>query len=210
MIRIIAIEREYGAGGSVIAAKLAHHLGWKLLDRQITEEIARLAKVPPAAVERCERKVDPLFYRLAKVFWRGSHERSLPVEGLEAFDADRLVALMQHVIDDAAAAGNCVIVSRGAPYFLRKHTDLLTVFLFAPRDYKVRFVIGLGKTEQEANELVDTIDRDRAAFVKHYFQKEWPYRPLYHLMFNTSLGEDLAISTILNVMDGLNKRDVAS
>jgi len=114
---------------------------------------------------------------------------------------------MQQVIDDVAAAGNCVIVSRGAPFFLRKHTDLLTVFLFAPRDYKVRFVIGLGKSEQEANELVDTIDRERAAFVKHYFQNDWPHRPLYHLMFNTALGEDLAVSTILNLMDALNKRE---
>jgi cytidylate kinase len=210
MIRIIAIEREYGAGGSVIAAKLAEHLGWKLLDHQLTEQIAQMAKVEIAAVERCERRLDPLFYRLAKVFWRGSHERSLPVEGLEAFDADRLVTLMQHVIDEAASAGNCVIVSRGAPYFLRKHTDLLSVFLFAPRDYKVKFVIGLGKSEGEANELVDSIDRDRAAFVKHYFQKEWPYRPLYHLMFNTSLGEDLAVSTILNLMDALNKKGASS
>jgi len=210
MIRIIAIEREFGCGGSVIAEKLAAHLGWKLMDRQITEEIARLAKVTPATVERCERKLDPLFYRLAKVFWRGSYERSLPVEGLEAFDADRLVALMQRIIDQVAAAGNCVIVSRGAPYFLREHTDLLTVFLFAPRDYKVRYVIGLGKSEVEANELVDSIDRDRAAFVKHYFQKEWPYRPLYHVMFNTALGEDLAISTILNLMEALNKREASS
>lgn len=210
MIRIIAIEREYGCGGSVIAAKLADRLGWKLLDRQITEEIARLAKVTPAAVERCERKPDPLFYRLAKVFWRGSYERSLPVEGLEAFDADRLVALMQHVIDDVAAAGNCVIVSRGSPYFLRDHTDVLTVFLFAPREYKLQYVIGLGKSVAEANELVDSIDRERAGFVKHYFQKEWPHRPLYHLMFNTSLGQDLAITTILNLMDALNKKEVSS
>jgi cytidylate kinase len=210
MIRIIAIEREYGCGGSVIAEKLAEHLGWKLFDRQITEEIARRAKVTPAAVERCEQKLDPLFYRLAKVFWRGSYERSLPVEGLEAFDTDRLVALMQRVIDDIATAGNCVIVSRGAPYFLRNHTDLLSVFLFAPRDYKVKFVAGLGKSEKEANELVDTIDHERASFIKHYFHKEWPDRPLYHLMFNTALGEDLAITTILNLMDALNKREASS
>jgi cytidylate kinase len=210
MIRIIAIEREYGCGGSVVAAKLAERLGWRLMDRQITEEIAHLARVTPAAVERCEQRLDPLFYRLAKVFWRGSYERSLPVEGLEAFDADRLIALMQRVIDDTAAAGNCVIVSRGAPYFLRQHTDLLAVFLFAPLDYKVKFVIGLGKSEREAKELVDTIDRDRAAFIKHYFHKEWPDRSLYHLMFNTALGEDLAITTILNLMDALNQKEASS
>ncbi|HVM62686.1 MAG TPA: cytidylate kinase-like family protein [Verrucomicrobiae bacterium] len=210
MIRIIAIEREYGCGGSVVAAKLAERLGWKLMDQQITQEIARLAKVTPATVERREQKLDPLFYRLAKVFWRGSYERSLPVDGLEAFDADRLVALMQRVIDDAAAAGNCVIVSRGAPYFLRNRTDLLAAFLFAPRDYKVKFVTGLGKSEKEAAELVDTIDHERASFIKHYFQKEWPHRSLYHLMFNTALGEELAITTILNLMEALNKREASS
>jgi cytidylate kinase len=210
MIRIIAIEREYGCGGSVVAAKLAERLGWKLFDRQITEEIALRARVTPAAVERCERKLDPLFYRLAKVFWRGSYERSLPVEGLEAFDADRLVGLMQHVIEDIAAAGNCVIVSRGAPYFLRQRQDLLAVFLFAPFEHKVKYVAALGKSEKEARELVDTIDRERAAFIKHYFQKEWPDRSLYHLMFNTALGEELAITTILNLMDVLNKKEASS
>jgi len=210
MIRIIAIEREYGCGGSVIAATLAERLGWKLFDRQITEEIARRAKVTPSTVERCEQKLDPLFYRLAKVFWRGSYERSLPVEGLEAFDADRLVGLMQHVIEDTAAAGNCVIVSRGAPYFLRQRTDVLTAFLFAPHEYKVKFVTGLGKPEKEARELVDTIDRERATFIKHYFHKDWPDRSLYHLMINTALGQDLAIATILNLMDALNKKEASS
>ncbi|HTS17433.1 MAG TPA: cytidylate kinase-like family protein [Verrucomicrobiae bacterium] len=207
MIRIIAIEREYGCGGSVVAARLAERLGWKLMDQQITEEIARLAKVTPAAVERCEQKLDPLFYRLAKVFWRGSYERSLPVEGLEAFDADRLVALMQKVIDNAAVAGHCVIVSRGAPYFLRNRPDSLAVFLFAPHEYKVKFVMGLGKSEKEAADLVDTIDHERASFIKHYFHKEWPDRSLYHLMFNTALGEDLAITAILELMEALNKRE---
>jgi cytidylate kinase len=120
------------------------------------------------------------------------------------------MALMQLVIEDVAAAGNCVIVSRGAPYFLRQHKDLLAVFLFAPHDYKVKFVTGLGKSEKEAGELVDTIDRERATFVKHYFQKEWPDRSLYHLMFNTALGEELAITTILNLMDVLNKKEASS
>lgn len=169
-----------------------------------------MAKVTPAAVERCERKLDPLFYRLAKVFWRGSYERSLPVEGLEAFDADRLVGLMQCVMEDTAAAGNCVIVSRGSPFFLRNRTDLLSVFLFAPRDYKVKFVAALGKSEKEARELVDTIDHERATFIKHYFHKEWPDRSLYHLMFNTVLGQELAITTILNLMDALNKKEASS
>ncbi len=209
MIRIIVIEREYGCGASAIAAKLAERLGWKLFDRQLTEEIARRARVAPATVARREERVDPLFYRLAKVFWRGSYERSLPVSGLEAFDCDALMALMQRVVEDAAATGHCVIVGRGAPYFLRDRDDTLVVFLFAPRDHRLKRVLELTKNEKEANELVDSVDRDREAFVKHYFGKDWPWRPLYHAMLNTALGEDITIATILHLMDSLNRKETS-
>ncbi len=205
MIKIIAIEREFGSGASVIAEKLAQRLGWRLLDRQLTGEIARLAKVSEAAVKHCEERVDPLFYRLSKVFWRGSYERSLPVAGLEAFDADQMVALMQRVIEEAAAAGNCVIVGRGAPYFLRDRTDTLVVFLFAPRELKVLRTLGFTKSAAEASELVDTVDQQRVAFVKHYFAKDWPHRPFYHVMLNTALGDDITIDAILNLMNALNR-----
>jgi hypothetical protein len=79
MFRIITVEREYGAGGSMVAAELARRKGWELLDQQLTAEIAKLASVDSRVVARCEEKCDPLMHRLAKVFWRGSYERSLPI-----------------------------------------------------------------------------------------------------------------------------------
>src|ERR1051326_970865 len=45
-IRIITIEREYGAGAPIIAGALADRLGWKLWDRELTAEIA--VPEPPA------------------------------------------------------------------------------------------------------------------------------------------------------------------
>ena len=74
MIRIVAVEREYGCGGSEIAKRLAELLGWKLWDHQLTEEIARLANCSKAAVEQREERTDPLYYRLFKSFLRGSYE----------------------------------------------------------------------------------------------------------------------------------------
>jgi cytidylate kinase len=209
MIRIITIEREYGCGGSVIAEKLAARLGWELLDRSLTDEIARIAQVTRATVEQREGHLDPLFYRLGKVFWRGSYERSLPVDEHEAFDADSMVAIVQQVVEQAAATGNCVIVGRGSPYFLRDRADTLRVFLFAPREFKFRRVLTRTKNEAEANELLDSIDRDRKHFLKHYFGVEWPHRPLYHAMLNTALGNDLVLGTILNLMDALNKKETS-
>ncbi len=204
MIRIVTIEREYGAGGSGIAQKLAERLNWKLWDQELTAEIARMARCDRSQVARMEERVDPLFYRLMKVFMRGSHERSLPVSGLEHLDADSMVVFMQRVIEGAAAAGNCVIVGRGAPYMLRNRADAFHTFVYAPIEEKIRRVRELGKTEAEAVELVGAIDQERATFVKKHFGKEWPNRHLYHLMLNSAVGDDAVIRTILNEIETMN------
>ncbi len=204
MIRIITIEREYGAGGSAIADKLARQLGWKLWDQELTAEIARMARCDRSQVAELEERVDTLFYRLMKVFMRGSYERSLPVSGLEHLDADSMVVFMQRVVSGAAAAGNCVIVGRGAPYLLRDRADTFRAFIYAPPVEKMRRVQALGKSEAEAAELLESIDHERATFVKKYFNKDWPSRHLYHLMLNSSVGDDAVIRTILNEIDTLN------
>jgi len=198
MIRTITIEREFGAGGAPIAEKLAAELGWKLWDQNLTAEIARLAQVDRAQVQRLDERCDSLFYRLMKVYMRGSFERSLPVTGLEGFDADRMVAFMQRVIEKAADAGNCVIVGRGATYLLRHRPDAFHVFIYAPMDEKIRRVKATGKTEAEAIELISIIDHERATFIQKYFSKQWPTRDLYHQMINSKVGDELVVRAILN------------
>lgn len=210
MIRIIAIEREFGCGGSMLAEALAARLGWKVLDQSLTDEVARIAQVAHAVVEQREGRLDPLFYRLAKVFWHGCYEKGIPVRGQETFDADRALALVQQVVEQAAADGNCVIVGRGSAYFLRGRPDTLRVFLFASREFKLRFLRGQIQDETRANELLDTIDHNRKMFVKHYFNVEWPLRSAYHAMLNAALGDDQVLATILNLMDALNKKETPS
>ncbi|HEV2687849.1 MAG TPA: cytidylate kinase-like family protein [Bryobacteraceae bacterium] len=198
MIRIITIEREYGSGGTPIAQKLAERLGWKLWDQSLTAEIARLAQVDHTEVERLDERCDSLFYRLMKVYMRGSYERSLPVSGLDHFDADSMVAFMRRVIERAASEGDCVIVGRGSTYSLRDREDAFHVFIYAPWDEKIRRVRATGKSQAEAEELVSTIDRERATFIQKYFGKEWPNRHLYHLMINSKIGDEKVIEAILH------------
>ena len=206
MIRTVTIEREFGAGGAAIAQRLAERLGWKLWDQDLTAEIAKLAQVDPAVVERMDERCDSLFYRLMKVYMRGSFERSLPLTGLDQFDADSMVAFMQRVIDRAADTGNCVIVGRGATYLLRDRPDAFHVFIYAPLEEKIRRVTAMGKSEAEAIDLISSIDHERATFVQKYFSKEWPTRDLYHLMINSKVGDDVVVRAILDEMLDLNAR----
>jgi len=210
MFRLVTIEREYGCGGGAIAAQLAKHLGWKVWDHLITEEIARLANVEPSAVVRCDERMDSRFHRLAKAFWRGSYERNSGALGSQVFDTDRMMSMMQETMDKIAREGNAVIVGRGAPYFLRESPDAFHVFLYAPRAEKVRRTIADGSSRAEAEEQVDSVDRERAAFIKHYFNADWPTRSLYHLMLNTAVGNESVIQTILNTMHLVEGRPKAT
>ena len=62
-----------------------------------------------------------------------------------------------------------------------------------------------GKSSKEAEELVDSIDRERMAYVKHYFDAEWPNRTLYHLMINTAIGNQNVLDCMLRTMRLLNE-----
>jgi len=207
MYRIITIEREYGCGAGQIARKLATQLGWKLWDKELTAEIARVANVEPSAVSMCEERVDSAFQRMVKVFWRGSYERSMHLEH-QPFGPDRMVEVGEQVMREIAEKGNCVIVGRGAPYFLRQREDVFHVFLYACRGDKLRRLQELGKSLHDAEDLVDTVDRERILFVKRYFGADWPTRALYHMMINTGIGDENVISTILHTMQTLQHQPV--
>ena len=203
MFRIVTLEREFGCGAAGIAAGLARRLGWKLWDQNLTAEIAARAKVSPSAVALCDERMDSRLYRLAKVFWRGSYERSLPLADSHAFDTDRMVAMMQEIMEAIAEQGNAVIVGRGSPYFLRDREDTFRVFAYAPRDEKIRRLLELGKSREDAEELVETVDKERIAYVKHYFGADWPTRSLYHMMINTGIGDEQVVETILGTIQRL-------
>jgi len=209
MVNIITIEREYGCGGGDIAQLVANRLGWKLWDQRLTEEIARLANCPKAVVEAREERNDPLYYRLFKSFLRGSYEGSINAPKLNLVDSETILRTTKRVVEHAAERGNCVIVGRGSQQFLRDRTDTLRIFLYAPRETKIRRLLARGKNEGEAEQLVDTVDRERADFIQKYFNVEWPDRAIYHAMINTSIGDEAVLQMIAGIMEAYEKRAIA-
>jgi cytidylate kinase len=206
MIRILTVEREYGSGGGEIAQLLAKELGWKLWDQDLTEEIARLANCPKAVVEVREERTDPLYYRLFKSFLRGSYEGSLNAHKLNVVDSESILKITERVVQHVAKTGNSVIVGRGSQHFLRNRQDTLRVFLYASREEKVRRLLARGKTEKDAQQLVDTVDRERVEFIQKYFHVEWPDRTAYHTMINTTSGDECVVHMILDFMRTLDAK----
>jgi Cytidylate kinase-like family len=198
VIRAIAIEREFGCGASEIAALVAGRLGWSLWDERLTQEIARLTKSTPEAVERREWRSDPAVYRVFLNFLRGGFEGGLPpTDRLHLLDARRIAAVSETAIRTAYSSGPSVIVGRGAQFFLRNRQDVFRVFLYAPRDFKIGRLISGGETQDKAIELIDTTDKARANFIRQYLGLKWPGLHLYHAMFNTEMGAPCTAAMLL-------------
>ena len=199
-IRVVTVEREYGSGGGVIAARLAARLGWRLWDQLLTEEIARRLGCASRAVEEREEKQDPMYYRLLKAFMKGSFEGSLNAPRLNLVDTEHIREVVRTLLPEIVQTGNCVIVGRGSSYYLSSRSDVFHVFVYAPFDERVRRLQSTGKTEQEAMDLAETVDRDRATFIKQYFDVEWPGRDRFQLMVNSAAGDDVAVAIIMDAM----------
>jgi cytidylate kinase len=181
-------------------------LGWKLWDQELTDEIARQMDCDSNAVEEHAEKRDALHYRLFKSFLRGSFEGSLNAPRLKMVDADCIRTVAQRVVAAAAKSGNSVIVGRGSAYYLHDRPDAFHVFVYAPFEAKVERLREGGKSEEEAIELAETVDRDRAAYIKQYFDVDWPSRPFFHLMINSVIGDEVVVETIVGSMASRDKR----
>jgi cytidylate kinase len=214
MFRVVTVAREYGSGGALIAQRLANRLGWKLLDRNLIERIAEAARVEPAVAERLDERPDPWFNSLAKALWQGGGLRGylpgLPEAVPEMLNADVVAAISKHVVEEAAAIGNCVIVGRGSQCILGRRSDAFHVFIYAPWAEKMRRLRSHQPklTEAEASAELASQERARAAYVRHYFHQDRFDRRLYHLMLCSSLGEDAAASIIMQAMGMLPEYSV--
>jgi len=138
---------------------------------------------------------------------RGSFEGTLNAPRMKMVDADCIRQAARRVVLSAAEQGNGVLVGRGSAYYLSDRPDAFHVFVYASFEEKVRRLQASGKTESEALELAETVDRDRAEYIKKYFDVEWPARHYFHLMINTGLGDDIAVETILHSVAILEKQE---
>jgi len=199
-VRVITVEREYGSGGGDIAAKLASRMGWELWDQLLTDEIARRLNCDRRAVLEYEERQPATTHRLMDAFMRGSFEGSLNAPRFRTVETERVREVVSKLLPEIAEGGSCVIVGRGSAYLLGSRCDAMHIFIYAPFRERVRRLQATGKSEAEATELAQTVDRDRAEFIQQYFNIEWPGRHRFHLMVNSGMGDDVAVGVILDAV----------
>jgi cytidylate kinase len=166
MFRVVTGAREYGAGGSIVAQKVAGRLGWNLLDRALIGAVARAAQVDVETAARYDEHVESWWRRFhRRGLWNAAIEGGIAPADAQFFDPETMAMYAQEVIARAAARGNSVIVGRGAQCALRNREDVLHVFIYGPWGERVSRVRSRLKPTGDVVELIRLTDRERFGYI---------------------------------------------
>lgn len=196
--RVLTVAREFGSGGGRIAKIVAEKLGWKLIDRELIEEIANAARVDPRIVTRFDERPESWMGRINRRAMQGAAlAAGVAPEEENCFDCDVMLDMTRKVIQRAHAKGNCVIIGRGAQCILQHQKDVFHAFVYAPfRERARRLRDRLGK-DVNIEERIHAVDGERAHYLKQNFGKMWNDLHLYDLMISSSENEEGTAEVIL-------------
>lgn len=199
--RALTVSREFGSGGGRIANIVARRLGWKLFDQEIIGQIARAAHVDSRVVRRYDEHVDSWLRRVNEEAIRGVALASgRPLAEEDFFDARAMADRARNIIEEAYAAGNCVIVGRGAQCILQHKRDAFHVFVYAPLRERIERLKKRLEPNADVEQRLRTVDGDRAKYLHQHFGRHWCDPHLYDLMLRSTDDEDAAARVILCAM----------
>jgi cytidylate kinase len=123
----------------------------------------------------------------------------------DMLSGDSLFAMQSETIRRIASEGSCVIVGRIADYVLRHHKPLISVFITADMDDRVKRIMEYENIDaSQAATLVKKADKMRASYYNFYSEKTWGSAESYHLCINTSqVGIEGAAQLVMQYIDAV-------
>lgn len=194
----VTISREYGSGGSEIAARLARRLGWQLIDHSIVERVARALGTSQEEAEaydehaegmlawllNCLQYIDPAFAAYA------------PPGGAPADEVYR--GAVDRVVRAAAARGQVVIVGRGAQVLLAGRRDVLRVRIIAPLEQRITWVVRReGVDRKAAAARIRKIEHERTRYLEAEYHSKPEEAHLYDLVLNTASLDPASATNVI-------------
>jgi cytidylate kinase len=205
---IVTISRQFGAGGSSVAAMVAAEMGAEIVDKKLIDEVAGRLTLEPSQVEAEAERPRTLLERLVRSFSTlepGIGAGWSPPYPDPMFDPRKeIIHLTEQVIREVAAGGNAVIVGRGAGFVLRDRADVFRVFLRAPDATRVKVLMARFRlSEAEARRKMHETDSNRAAYIHQLYGRHWCDPDEYDLVVNT--GRISYATTAELIMCGLRE-----
>jgi cytidylate kinase len=183
---VVTVAAEHGAGGDLVAPRVADALGVPFLDRALPASLVASDEEPGLP--------SGLVASLARASTMLAGE---PVERMD-LDEGRLRAELAEFLARSSSDGG-VVLGRGGAVVLSGVPTALHVLLSGPAEGRAaRVAEREGVDRDEAERRVRAHDRARQEYVRRAFSVDTDDRTLYHLVVDTiALGIDTSVDLVL-------------
>lgn len=181
----------------VIARQAAGKLGYEFVDEQLPVVVAKRLDVSPEDAEAAEDTRRSVGERMLSSLERATPELAVP--SLGATFHEQYLAEVRAAVLEYSARGNVFIVGRGASAILGRRQDVLRIFMYAPRAWRIdRIAEARGIDPKQAAAEVDRIDAARRAHLHDTFDLAFGDPHVYDLCIDTSsFGEAGSVASIV-------------
>lgn len=192
-IKYITIEREYGSGGTEIAAKLAEKCGIACYGAEIMELAAQKLHITAEEAQQYEEKITNSFlysmFVMSQV--QSGNTNTLPMES-------RLYVEEHNAICSLAKSGRSVFVGHCASEALKDEAGVLRVFIRADDAFKHdRVVSEYGIDEKDAEAVCRRYNKKRSTYYTFNTNKKWDDLANYDMVLDSSaIGIDGCVNAI--------------
>lgn len=186
---VITIGRQLGSGGRETGQKLAALLSISFYDKELIRIASRESGLSEKFFEKADEK------KRFSLFWGlfGMHSpQTQEIYSGYYLSNETLFKIQSDVIRSLITEKSCLFVGRCADYVLKDHPRLLSIFLTADINDRVKRVMQIHQLdEKQAEELIEKTDKQRNNYYNYFTSKTWGAAESYHVCINTSvLGID--------------------
>lgn len=183
---IITIGRQFGSAGREIGRLVAKHLDIKLYDKEMLNRAAKESGLCQELFETHDEKpTNSFLYSLVmdtySLGYSSGAYTDMPINHkvfLAQFDA----------IKKIADEGPCILVGRCADYALEEYDNVLSVFIHADLDTRIRRIARIyDLTDAKAKDLIIKTDKKRSSYYNYYSNKKWGAVDSYDMCLNSSM-----------------------
>ncbi len=169
---IVTIGRECGSGGRHIGQRLAENLGVKCYDKELLNLAAKNSGLCRELFETHDEKPTSSFlYSLVMDTYSLGYTNSAYMD----MPINHKIFLAQFdTIKQLAANESCVIIGRCADYALADFPNVVTVFITADEEEKIKTLMERHQvSESQARDIMIKTDKRRASYYNYYSSKRW-------------------------------------
>ena len=188
---VVTVGCEYASGGIEIGKMIAKSLGVEYYDRDLIDKVVEQIGVDRELVEKADSG-ENVKYEFDTNF--GPRYANL---------TNRVIYEQFEVINKFAEKSSCVIIGRCSNYILKDRKDCLIVFIYAPFEKRVEYVMEKkGVSYDEAAELVKYNDRMLSSRYNYMTNGDMRDCSMRDMMIDSSvLGLEKTAKYILQMID---------